>query len=36
MDINKDGVVDVVTSGVEGAYVFFGKPRAKAPAAAKK
>ena len=35
MDINKDGVMDVVTSGVQGAYVFFGKPRAKARAAKK-
>jgi hypothetical protein len=29
-DINKDGVMDVVTSSVTGAYVFFGKPRAGA------
>jgi hypothetical protein len=36
MDINKDGITDIVTSGVQGAYVFFGKPRAKAPAAAPK
>jgi hypothetical protein len=36
MDINKDGIVDVVTSTVQGAYVFFGKPRAKAAAPAKK
>jgi hypothetical protein len=36
MDINKDGIVDIVTSGVQGAYVFFGKPRAKAAAPAKK
>jgi 3-keto-disaccharide hydrolase/FG-GAP-like repeat len=35
-DINKDGAIDVVTSGVEGAYVFFGKPRAKAAPAANK
>jgi 3-keto-disaccharide hydrolase/FG-GAP-like repeat len=26
-DINKDGVVDVVTAGTHGAYVFFGKAR---------
>lgn len=40
-DVNKDGVIDVVTSGVNGAYVFFGRPRAAraatpAPAAAPK
>ena len=35
-DVNKDGVMDVVTSGVYGGYVFFGKPRAKAAAAPKK
>jgi hypothetical protein len=28
VDLNKDGVVDIVTSGTYGAYVFFGKPRA--------
>jgi hypothetical protein len=33
-DINKDGAQDIVTAGVQGAYVFFGKPRAKAAAAA--
>jgi hypothetical protein len=27
-DVNKDGIVDVITSGTHGAYVFFGKPRA--------
>ena len=26
-DLNKDGVVDIVTSGTYGAFVFFGKPR---------
>jgi hypothetical protein len=31
-DINKDGAQDIVTAGVEGAYVFFGKPRVKTPA----
>jgi hypothetical protein len=34
MDVNKDGIVDVVTSTVQGAYLFYGKPRANAPAAA--
>jgi Domain of Unknown Function (DUF1080)/FG-GAP-like repeat len=29
-DLNKDGVVDIVTSGVYGAFVFFGKPHAAA------
>jgi hypothetical protein len=38
-DVNKDGVMDVVTSGTPGAYVFFGRPRGArattaAPAAA--
>jgi hypothetical protein len=28
-DIDHDGVNDVVTSGVQGAYVFFGKPRTR-------
>ncbi len=27
-DLNKDGSVDIVTSGTRGAFVFFGKPRA--------
>lgn len=27
VDLNKDGVVDIVTSGTHGAFVFFGKPR---------
>jgi hypothetical protein len=27
-DLNKDGSVDIVTSGTQGAFVFFGKPRA--------
>jgi hypothetical protein len=31
-DINKDGVTDIVTSGVMGGYVFFGKPRANGAA----
>jgi hypothetical protein len=38
-DVNKDGRMDVVTSGVMGGYVFFGQPRgarAAAPPAAKK
>ena len=29
VDLNKDGVNDIVTSGELGAFVFFGKPRAK-------
>ena len=36
LDLNKDGVNDIVTSGELGAFVFFGKPRAPsspAPAA---
>jgi hypothetical protein len=27
VDLNKDGIVDIVTSGTNGAFVFFGKPR---------
>lgn len=30
-DLNKDGVVDIVTSGTDGAFVFFGKPRTSKP-----
>jgi hypothetical protein len=30
-DLNKDGAVDVVTSGVQGAYVFFGRARTAKP-----
>jgi hypothetical protein len=26
-DVNKDGVVDVLTTGANGSFVFFGKPR---------
>jgi hypothetical protein len=33
VDLNKDGVVDVVTSGTHGAFVFFGKPRTAKPKA---
>jgi Domain of Unknown Function (DUF1080)/FG-GAP-like repeat len=29
VDLNKDGVIDLVTSGELGAYAFLGKPRAK-------
>ena len=29
VDLNKDGVMDLVTSGETGAFAFFGKPRAK-------
>ena len=29
VDLNKDGVTDLVTSGVLGAFAFLGKPRAK-------
>jgi hypothetical protein len=40
VDLNKDGITDLVTSGEQGAFVFFGKPRAtpksKAPAPVKK
>jgi Domain of Unknown Function (DUF1080)/FG-GAP-like repeat len=28
VDLNRDGVVDIVTSGVYGAFAFFGKPHA--------
>lgn len=28
-DVNKDGAADVVTSGVRGSFVFFGKPGAR-------
>lgn len=35
-DINKDGAMDIVTSGVMGGYAFFGKPRPKPAAPAKK
>ena len=31
VDLNKDGVVDIVTSGTNGAFVFFGKPRTAKP-----
>jgi hypothetical protein len=34
IDLNKDRVNDIVTSGELGAFVFFGKPRAKAAPAA--
>jgi len=27
VDMNKDGVVDVLTTGVNGSFIFFGKPR---------
>ena len=35
-DVNKDGVLDILTSGTRGTFVFLGKPRAAAakPAAA--
>lgn len=33
VDLNKDGVVDIVTSGTHGAFVFFGKPRTAKPRA---
>jgi hypothetical protein len=29
VDLNKDGVMDLVTAGELGAYAFLGKPRAK-------
>ena len=29
VDLNKDGVIDLVTSGELGAFAFLGKPRAK-------
>jgi len=32
-DVNKDGAMDVVTAGVTGGYVFFGKPRGAKAAA---
>jgi hypothetical protein len=35
-DVNKDGVTDIVTSGVMGAYAFIGQPRAGRGAAAPK
>jgi hypothetical protein len=28
-DINKDGAIDIVTSGTHGAYVFFGNRKTK-------
>ena len=31
-DINKDGAIDIVTSGTHGAYVFFGNRKTKAAA----
>ena len=33
VDLNKDGVVDIVTAGTHGAFVFFGKPRTAKPKA---
>jgi hypothetical protein len=37
LDLNKDGINDIVTSGELGAFAFFGKPRSKAaPAPAAK
>ena len=30
VDMNKDGVVDVLTTGANGSFIFFGKPRAGA------
>ncbi len=29
VDMNKDGVVDVLTTGANGSFIFFGKPRKK-------
>jgi hypothetical protein len=31
-DVNKDGALDILTSGTRGTFVFFGKPRAGATA----
>jgi hypothetical protein len=27
LDMNKDGIVDVLTTGANGSFIFFGKPR---------
>jgi len=27
VDMNKDGIVDVLTTGANGSFIFFGKPR---------
>ena len=29
VDMNKDGIVDVVTAGANGSFIFFGKPAKK-------
>ena len=29
VDMNKDGIVDVLTGGANGSFIFFGKPRSK-------
>jgi hypothetical protein len=31
-DVNRDGAIDIVTSGTHGAFVFFGSRKTKAPA----
>ncbi|HEX3880306.1 MAG TPA: VCBS repeat-containing protein, partial [Bryobacteraceae bacterium] len=36
VDLNKDGAIDIVTATKLGAYVFWGKPHAKAPAGAQR
>jgi hypothetical protein len=36
MDLNKDGVPDIATSGAYGTYVFLSKPAARPAAPAKK
>jgi hypothetical protein len=34
VDLNKDGVIDIVTSTTRGTFIFWGKPALKQPAAA--
>jgi hypothetical protein len=34
VDLNKDGVMDIVTSTTRGTFIFWGKPALKQPAAA--
>jgi hypothetical protein len=34
LDVNKDGTLDILTSGTRGTFVFLGKPRATAAKAA--
>lgn len=28
VDMNQDGITDVLTTGAKGSFIFFGKPRA--------